>query len=148
MTRVTSDNAGVMVRIATRIPHTGKLQVKIGSAVKPGRATVVTIEDAAKMNEDERRKAVGRAAAGAALRMNELFGDDFDPSEIIRKADDALHKLMATARPVAAIGLFTTYEPVALDGEGKKTSEVAKRASEDDPLTKAHLSGKDISDLA
>lgn len=148
MTVLSNADAGVMVKLGSKPPHVGKLQVQVASAVAPGRATIVTIENAAKMNENERRFAVGRAAAGAAMRLNVLYGDDLDASETIRKADEALYKLMKTARPVAAVGLFTTFEPLKTDGPAKKTSEVARRASEDDPLTKAVLRGKDIADLA
>jgi hypothetical protein len=142
MQRIRTDDAGVMVRIAQRRPHTGKMQVKVQSAVMTGRATVYTLHDAARLSEQKRRQAVMKVAAMIAVRQNELWGDNHDPEIVMRKADDAHVKLMRNNRPVAAIGLFTSFEPLSEKGPHKKTSEIASRASEDDPLTKDWLKGK------
>ena len=136
---IAQNDAGVLCRINSA----GKLQVKVTSAVLAGRGTVYTLHQAGKLSEIQRRQAVMKVAALMSVRQNELYGDNHDPEEVMRKADDALARLMKDARPVAAVGLFTTFQPLGTDAPGKKTSEIVSRMSEDDPLTRDLLKGKD-----
>ena len=132
------DDAGVRVMINTA----GKLQVYLASVVLPGRGSVYTLENAASQTSEARRKSVARVAAALAMRQNDLWGDRHNPEEVIRKADSCLDKVMRTGNPVAALGVFSTFRGREKGDIAKKTSEIASRASEDDPFTRDFLKGK------
>lgn len=135
---ISQDDAGVKVMINQQ----GKLQVYVASAVLPGRGSIYTLENAAAQSEDQRRRSVAKVAAALAMRQNDLWGDRHDPAEVIRKADNCLATVLKTGRPIAALGVFTTFAPLGANAPGKKTSEIASRASEDDPFTRDFLRGK------
>lgn len=138
-TLIDANKAGVKVQINQQ----GKMQVYVASSVLPGRGSIMTLENAARQNDEQRRKSVAKVAALLAIRQNQLWGDKHDPAEVIRKADDCLSRVLKDGRPVAAVGLFTTFAPLGQDAPGKKTKDIASRASEDDPFTKDFLRGKD-----
>jgi hypothetical protein len=77
----------------------GSLKVSLGSVVRPGLYSNITIPEAYKLTNRELMRCVGEAVVDMASHQFRMYGDPHDVSACITAAVEATHKLIKDGTP-------------------------------------------------